>query len=844
MLMKKVFYLIFFLFISQLQAQQPEKWNSSEIFKEIQKLNFLGSVLYVAAHPDDENTRLISYLSNHLHARTAYLSLTRGDGGQNLIGPELRELLGVIRTQELLAARKIDGGEQFFTRANDFGYSKNPEETLRIWNKEEILKDVVQTIRDFKPDIIINRFNAESAGETHGHHTSSALLSKMAFQLAGDANVFPQQADRFGKWQPKKLFFNTSPWFYNSREAFEAADKSNFLEFDTGVYYPLAGKSNTEIASLSRSQHQSQGFGSTGTRGKEPEYIELIAGDHPQNTNELFAGINTTWSRIEGGKEIGKILKEVEKNYNFQNPSASVPKLVRAYSLIQQLKNEHWKILKSNQIKDIIAACTGLYLEAAAGEPLATPGEKINLNLEAINRSAGKIRLQAIKFRPSGETLELQKELPNNESWKETASFRIPQNVNFTSPYWLRSKGSLGMYRVDDETLIGLPETPRTLAVEFSILIEGTEIPFQREIVYKTNDPVKGETYTPFEVVPQVSVTSGDDVLIFANGAPKDIPVTVKAMKDSVAGTLRLNIPDSWKAEPASYSFGPLKKREEITFRFSIIAPDFPDTGVLEPVAEVNGKIFSKGITRLAYSHIPLQTLVLPIEIRLVKLNIEKRGNLIGYLEGAGDAVPQALEQIGYTVEKLFPQTLSAENLEKYDAVVLGIRAFNVVDALQHKQSELFEYVRNGGNLIVQYNTSHGLVTENLAPFPLELSRDRVTNEEAEVRFLAPDHPVLNVPNKINQKDFKGWVQERGLYFPNAWSPELTPVLSMNDPGETPKNGSLLVASYGKGHYIYTGLSFFREFPAGVPGAFRLFANLLSLGKPESATSASSKPAN
>ncbi len=842
--MKKVIYLAIFLFLTNLQAQQPEKWDSSEIFQEIQKLNFLGSALYIAAHPDDENTRLISYLSNHLQARTAYLSLTRGDGGQNLIGPELREYLGIIRTQELLAARKIDGGEQFFTRANDFGYSKNPDETLNIWTKEEILKDVVRTLRDFKPDIIINRFNAESAGETHGHHTSSAILSKEAFEVAGKEDIFPQQAQKLGTWQPKKLFFNTSPWFYGSQEEFEAADKSKFLEFDTGVYYPLAGMSNTEIASLSRSQHQSQGFGSTGTRGKQPEYIQLIAGDHPSNTNRLFAGINTTWSRVEGGKEIGKILKEVKENYNFRDPSASLPKLVKAYTLIQQLKDEHWKKIKSAQIKDIIAACAGLYLEAAAGESLATPGEKINLNLEAINRSPGKMTLQGLKVHPAGEKLELQKKLLNNESWRETIHIQIPEDIDYTSPYWLEKQGSLGMYRVEDESLIGLPVTPRALRVEFIMNIEGKEIAFQRDIVFKTNDPVKGEMYTPFEIVPPVSVTTQDDVIIFANHAPKDVPVTIHAMKDSVAGILKLNLPASWKVEPFSYSFGPLKKGGQITFRFNLSAPDFQDTGILEPVAEINGKSFSKGITRLEYSHIPVQTLVLPTKIQVVKLDIEKRGNLIGYIEGAGDAVPQALEQIGYTVEKITPESISAKNLKKYDAVVLGIRAFNVVDLLKSKKSELFDYVKAGGNLVVQYNTSRGLVTENLAPFPLKLSRDRVTNEKAEVRFLDPDHPVLNVPNKITENDFEGWVQERGLYFPNAWSPQFVPILSMNDPGETAKNGSLLVAPYGEGHYIYTGLSFFREFPAGVPGAFRLFANLLSLGKPAPGNSASTKSAN
>lgn len=831
--MRKIICLLILLFSGLLQAQQPEKLSSSEIYKQLQKLNFLGSALYIAAHPDDENTRLISYLSNELNARTAYLSMTRGDGGQNLIGPQLRELLGIIRTQELLAARKIDGGEQFFTRANDFGYSKTPKETLNIWNKEEILKDVVRTIRKFQPDVIINRFNAESAGETHGHHTSSALLSAEAFELAANASAYPELASKYGTWQPKKLFFNTSPWFYESQEAFEAADKSNFLEFDTGVYFPLKGLSNTEIASLSRSQHRSQGFGSTGSRGKAPEYIELLKGEQPENNDSLFAGINTSWSRIKGGKEIGEILAAVEKDYDFKDPAASLPGLVKAYNLIQNLENDHWKRIKSEEIKEIIAASAGLYLEAAASEALVTPGDTVALDLEAINRSPQEIKLVSVNLQPGGKEISSEAILNNNQGWRKTVDFNIPKNADFTNPYWLNKKGSLGMYKVDNEDLIGLPETPRKFKAVFTVEIAGVKIPFLREIVYKTNDPVKGEVYRPFEIVPKVSVATGSEVLIFANEDTKEVTVRIRAVKNGVSGVLKPKPLKNWKISPASYDFGPLQKNEEKSFSFMITPPaKSQENALFEPVVEVDGEIYSKEIIQLDYEHIPLQTLVLEAGTKLVKLNIEKRGNLIGYIQGAGDVVPQALEQIGYTVETIEPGEISAEELKKYDAVVLGIRAYNVVESLQQKQDELLKYVYNGGNMIVQYNTSRGFKMDNLAPYPLQLSHDRVTDETAKVTFLRPDHPVLNVPNKITNDDFEGWVQERGLYFADEWSTEFSPVLAMNDEGESPKKGSLLIAPYGKGNYIYTGLSFFREFPAGVPGAFRLFANLISLGKP------------
>ena len=822
--------LFLFLFFPLLQAQQPQKLNSSEIYKEIQKLNFLGSVLYVAAHPDDENTRLISYLSSDLNARTAYLSMTRGDGGQNLIGPEIRELLGLIRTQELLAARRIDGGEQFFTRANDFGYSKTPKETLSIWNEEEILKDVVGRIRQFKPDVVINRFNANSAGETHGHHTSSAILSTKAFELAGKSSAFPEQAEKYGTWQPKKLFFNTSPWFYNSQEEFDAADKSKFVQFDTGVYFPLLGLSNSEIASLSRSQHKSQGFGSTGSRGKEMEYIELLAGEHPQKNNDLFAGINTTWSRLEGGKAIGELLQKVENNYDFQNPSASLPELVKAYELINELPDPFWREIKLKQIKKIIAATAGLYLEAVAQNPMATPGEEVNVNLEAINRSPQQVELISVTLDPVDKKISPVKRLKNNENWKEAMSFTIPKGTDYTTPYWLRDKGTLGMYNVKNKEWTGLPETPREFKAEFVVKIEGVEIPFSRELVFKQNDPVKGETYKPFEIVPQVSISTTSDVLIFANGGSKNVQVKITAMNNLPDGILSFEQLENWKITPASFSVESMKKGEERTFIFEVSSSAEKANSVFSPYISYNGERYSNQIIQVDYEHIPLQTLVLPVETNIIKLQIEKQGKLIGYIEGAGDVVPQALEQIGYRVEKISPENISAENLRKYDAVVMGIRAYNVVDQLQQKQDELLNYVENGGNLIVQYNTNRGLKTNKIAPYKLELSRDRVTDENAKVTFLSKKHPVLNYPNKINEGDFEGWVQERGLYFPDAWAPEFTPVLSMHDEGETPKNGSLLVAEYGKGHYIYTGLSFFREFPAGVPGAFRLFANLLSLG--------------
>ncbi|MDT0650021.1 PIG-L family deacetylase [Autumnicola edwardsiae] len=821
--------ILFFLF-SEIHSQAPKKLSASEIFHEIQQLNFLGSVLYLAAHPDDENTRLISYLSNEKNARTAYLSLTRGDGGQNLIGSQIREELGVIRTQELLAARRIDGGQQFFTRANDFGYSKTPGETLEIWNKEEVLSDVVWVIRKFKPDVIINRFDHRTPGTTHGHHTSSAILSVEAFELADDKDVFPDQLKFTKTHQPQRLFFNTSPWFYGSQEAFEEASKQNLLKFDTGVYFPLKGLSNPEIAALSRSQHRSQGFGSTGSRGVQEEYLELIKGEMPEGKEDIFEGINTSWSRIEGGAEIGEILNAVKDNFNFTNPAASLPRLIAAYRLIKELKNEHWREIKSEEIKNIIAASAGLYLEAVAGTSAAIPSEEIPVRFEAINRSDFAITLQKVELSPNNSSLEPAVTLKNNNGWSEELVLKIPEDSKATSPYWLNEEGSTGMYKVENRQLIGLPETPASTKATFYLDFNGTEIPFSKEVIYKYNDNVYGETYRSFEIIPPVSVEFEENVIIFASAQKRQISAKIVSGKENLQGTLALDLGEGWKIESVTRNFSIAQKGGSVTLNFSITPPVDESETYIIPKAEVEGKIYSEKTVHIDYEHIPYQTLVLPSKLKVAKLNINKKGQQIGYIEGAGDVVPESLEQIGYKVTRISPAGISEASLKRFDAVVVGIRAYNIVEELRYKQAALLNYVKNGGNLIVQYNTNRGLKIDNIAPYNLELSRDRVTEEEAEVNFLAEDHSLLNYPNKITTGDFENWVQERGLYFPNAWAPEFTPVLSMNDKGETPKDGSLLVAKYGQGYYIYTGISFFRQFPAGVPGAYKLFANMISIG--------------
>ncbi len=826
---------LFVLLTSTIFAQAPKRWTSGDIHECIQKLNVLGSVLYVAAHPDDENTSMIAYMSNDLKVNTAYLSLTRGDGGQNLIGTEIRELLGVIRTQELLAARRIDGGKQLFSRANDFGFSKHPDETLKIWNEKEVLADAVWAIRKWKPDVIINRFDHKSAGKTHGHHTASAIIGYEAFDLAGKKSSYPEQLKQVDTWQPKRLFFNTSWWFYGSREKFAEADKSDMVNVDVGVYYPIKGKSNSEIAAESRSQHQCQGMGRAGTRGESKEYLQLLKGDMPKNQHDIFDGIDITWNRVKGGAPIGKILAGVEADFDYANPGASVPQLVKAYQLIKALPDGYWKNIKQAEIESIIEACMGLFVEVLANDYSATAGQAVNLDIEVVNRSNVNATLKAYTIHPTNGDSMVNKVLANNATLKIKDAFALPKKIAMTNPYWLNKKSELGMYTVEQQTLRGLPETPRPIKVKFDFLVENEPISIIKEVVHKKADPVKAEIYRPFEITPPVFANIQEKVYVFANDAAKTVSVLVKSGQENISGKVTLARPNNWKIEPEFIDVNLKLKGEEQLVSFQLFPPTNQEEGLITPIVELaDGSFHTKGATFIEYDHIPTQTIFQPEESKVVRLDIKKRGQNIGYIMGAGDEIPTSLEQIGYNVTQLKDAEIIAGNLDKYDAIILGIRAYNTVERLKFYQPKLFDYVEKGGTMIVQYNTTWRLKMdkEKIAPYKMNLSRDRVTVEEAEVRMLVPDHSILNYPNKITSKDFDGWVQERGLYFANDWDKEkFTAILSANDPGEDPKDGGLLVAQHGKGYYIYSGYSWFRELPAGVPGAYRLFTNMISIGK-------------
>lgn len=812
-------------------GQAPIKWTSGEIYNNLEKLNFLGSVLYVAAHPDDENTRLISYLANEKKAHTTYLSLTRGDGGQNLIGTEINELLGVLRTQELLMARSVDNGHQMFTRANDFGFSKNAEETIRIWDTEKVKADVVWAMRKQRPDVIINRFDHRTSGETHGHHTASAILALELFDKSGDPAVYPEQLRYVQPWSARRIFFNTSWWFYGSQEKFDKADKSKLMGMDVGVFFPLLGKSNTEIAAESRSKHKCQGFGSTGTRGSQMEYLELLKGDMPDGKEDIFKGINTTWSRVKGGEKVQPLVDAAIAKFNFNQPSLIVPDLVNILKAIEKTEDPFWKEKKLEEVKNLIAACLGMFTEARTNDHKITAGENINVDIEVTKRLPGNVTLKSISLPLIKMDSVTDLALADNEMRMISFKFTVPENTPLTAPYWLTEKGSLGLYKVNDQSLIGLPQTPRKLKIAFNFEIENHLVLIEKDIVYKFNSPENGETYRPLEVVPALTVSVKEPVYIFSSEKSAEISVEVYSWAQNKSGTVSLNLPAGWKSTPENYDFNLGQKGESQIYRFSVTPPPYQQEVMIHPIVMSEGIRYENELIDIKYDHIPHQVVIRKSETKLSRIDIATKGRRLAYVMGAGDQIPQSLQQIGYIVDLVKTSELSTEKLVGYDAIIMGVRAYNTEEQLKFKQKDILEYVNKGGTVIVQYNTANGLVTKDLGPYPLTLSRFRTAVEEAEMRFLAPDHDILNKPNKITSKDFDGWVQERGLYFPGEWDSQYTSVLSCNDPGEPARDGTLLAARYGEGYYIYTGLSFFRQLPAGVSGAFRLFANMISLGR-------------
>ena len=813
-------------------AVAAEPMKAPEILRELRGFSQMGSVLYIAAHPDDENTQLITYLARGRNYRTAYLSLTRGDGGQNVLGPEFDEELGVIRTQELLAARRLDGGRQFFTRAIDFGFSKDYRETLKIWDRQEVLSDMVRVIRSFQPDVVITRFSPQP-GNNHGHHTASAVLAIEAFKLAGDTNAFPEQLRDLPAWQPKRLLQNGGG---------RGGDAGNeqILHLESGGTDPVTGESFGEIAGRSRSMHKTQGFGNFtgGGRGGRQETFQLLAGDPA--ANDILDGVDTNWSRVPGGKEIGALAERLIAIFDTNNPAASVRALLELRAHLRALagasansQSAPGSVLveeKSRQLDRILQACLGLYVETIVPQAEVVPGETLKMHQTASIRADVPVRWVAARFSLAGQELKKTLELTPAQPVAREVSQALPASTPLSQPYWLREERSTGMFRVDDPTLIGKPENPPAFPVEQVFEVAGQTLVIPDELVQVTTGGPDGTTRRRLEVIAPVSLRFVSEVGLFAPGQTRPLEVEVTAVRAGVAGTLQLEVPAGWMAIPQSKEFRLSAVGAKAGLVFSVTAPKDSVRAPIRAKARVNGAEFASQRIEIHYPHIPPILLQPPARMKAVSLRLAILGHVVGYVPGAGDRTAEALEQMGYKVKLLTGADLTPDSLRGLDTVVMGIRAFNVRSDLAAQLPALFAFVEQGGTVVEQYNRPNDIKTTKLTPFELKLSNDRVTDETAPMTLLVPDHPAFTTPNRITSADFDGWVQERGVYFPNQWDEHFTPLLACNDAGESPHKGSLLIAQYGRGYFIYTGLALFRELPAGVPGAYRLFANLVSLG--------------
>jgi LmbE family N-acetylglucosaminyl deacetylase len=821
-------YLLSFLLLLPFAAAsaQPLKTNHAGDLKQaLKKLNVLGTALYMAAHPDDENTAMLAYLAKERLVRTAYLSITRGDGGQNLIGPEQAELMGLIRTQELLQARRIDGAEQFFTRANDFGFSKSTEEALELWGHEKILGDAVWVIRNVRPDVIITRFPT-TAQAGHGQHSASSVLAEEAFVAAADPKRFPEQLKWVKPWQAKRIVWNSyNPGFTNT-----PPEGPNFISANIGSFNPLLGKSYTEIAGESRSMHKSQGFGSARSKGSRIDYFKHTAGEPARN--DLFDDIDLTWKRVKGGETISALFAEAYQTFNAENPSAILPLLINAYTQLQKFPADDYYVqLKKKEVADLIVACSGLWFEANAHTFAGTQGSTMRVNATVVKRSEAPVRLVNIKVLHTEKDTIINKDLKNNEALNLPVTVSIPAAISITQPYWLVNPWDKGMYVVKDLQLIGKPEKEPELTAEFHFLFNETPFTLTSPIQYRWVDPVEGELYRGYEVRPAVMVNLTERVYMFPDKEAKDVTVWLKAGKANIKGEVTLDLPKGWKVSPASVPFTLLNNEEEQRYTFQVTPPANTSDALLKAIVKTaDGQTLTRGIRTIEYKHIPQQTLFPEAQARAVRLDVKTAGKNIAYIMGPGDDVPAALRQIGYSVVMLTESDLQADvaTLARYDAIVVGVRAYNTNERLKFYNPKLLQYVENGGTLVVQYTVNQGLVTNQIGPYPFELSRNRVTVEDAPVTFLNPQHLALNAPNKITNADFEGWVQERGLYFAQKWDPKYQTVLATNDPKEEKQEGGLLIATHGKGKFVFTGYAFFRQLPAGVPGAYRLFANLLA----------------
>jgi LmbE family N-acetylglucosaminyl deacetylase len=768
------------LLTASLMAQK----NSADIYAQIKKMGVVGSVLYVAAHPDDENNSFLPYLTKDRMYRTAYLSLTRGDGGQNLLGKEQGVELGLIRTQELLAARAQDGAEQYFSRAYEFGFSKSSEEALTIWNHEQVLSDAVWVIRKFQPDIIIARFPRD-ARAGHGHHSASAIIANEAYIAAADSTKFTEQF-KYGvkPWKAKRILWNT----FNFGTV--NTTNSSQLNIEVGGYNATIGKSYGEIGAEARTMHKSQGEGRPRRRGTSFEFFETTGGDIPKS--DIMEGVSTNWDRLQA-PNIQLAINDIVSHYEIEHPENSVPALVNVYKLIAALPNSLWRNYKLTELQSIIKDAAGIYMEASTQQQEVFPGSSLQVQLFLNQRSNASSVLEKITV--PGKDSIFGKTLVNNQNLSWDYTFKVSNTQAISQPYWLVEPKTEGMFVVNEQMLIGKAENDPVFTATCNLLIEGQRFSFTIPIQYKYVDPTKGDVFQPIVVVPTHETKYDKEVVLMNAGKP--VKLGYQEI-DHTGSTVHQEVEVKLASQNLPTALDQLYKRT------------------------------------IQYDHIPTITYFSPATTKLVELTVKTKGTKVGYIDGAGDKLPEALIELGYQVTVLNESDIELSKLKTFDAIVVGIRAYNMYEFLTSQNEVLNEYIAQGGNLIVQYLKSNqvGIRKVKVGPYAFTVnSGKRVTQENVPVDFVLPTHSVLNFPNKIEKPDFDNWVQERSTYMAENVDTHFEAPLSMNDKGETPSTGSLLIAPYGKGNMVYLSLVLFRQLPAGNPGAYKLLANLISLPK-------------
>lgn len=815
-----VFISCFIFFFSFAQQIRPAK--SSEIFREIKTLRHIPKVLYLAAHPDDENTGLLSWLINEQNVETAYLSLTRGDGGQNLLGTEQGAALGLIRTHELLEARKLDGAQQFFTRAIDFGFSKNTDDTFKQWDADSITADVVWVIRKFRPDVIICRF-PPTAAAGHGQHAASAVVAEKAFKAAADKTMFPNQLKYVDVWQPKRLLWNTF------RFGLVNTTSENQLKVTVGQFDPQLGMGYGELAGLSRSLHKSQGAGTQSVAGVRTEYFTHVMG--VQARESLFDKIPLNWSE-KGIDNIDELIDIILLSFDYNHPDKSLHGLLMLRQRISEIQDASLKKDKLNAIDHIILSCTGFMGEVVTNQAEAIAGNSYNFSLNVISRGAPPVILEQVNW--ITQTDVLNKRISGDSLINIQRKIQIPLNAALTEPYWLEKPAkNAATFSVPNDTLIGLPELASPLNVSVVLKIGSEKFTVKLPLSYKKLDPVKGDVVEQLRIIPAMDLSFAEPVYFAKEKEDLKVTLRLKANKYINYGKVIFRVEN---ATIATFTGINLPENTITIKDFILPAGDLAriktTQNKLEVVFSSENSEFTRGQVLIQYPHLPSLQYFVPATTWLLKGDVKVLAKKVGYIQGAGDLIPEFLRQAGLQVDVLTEaDILNPSKLASYDAVVTGVRVINTDKRIKNWQVALKSYVENGGTIVMQYNTTQDMALQDFGIYPLSISSKRVTDENAAVKFFNPNHKLLSYPNKITAEDFNGWVQERGAYFPDKWDDKYETLFEMNDTGEEPLKGSTLYAKYGKGQFIYTPLAFFRQLPAGNIGAARLFFNFISAGK-------------